>query len=145
MRLQALVGAGVPPEPADFGAVAANLDEAVRELEAIGMARPFRVLAGGRDRGERRRRGDDRRPRVQARGRLRAGPARPPLLYEQGRLLPLRLVGYDPAYPWPEGRVEAELVPAADNPRTQRRRLSGRAWVAWAGEPVEDGVDDLHR
>ena len=53
MRLQALVGAGVPPEPADFGAVAANLDEAVRELEAIGMARPFRVLAGGRDRGER--------------------------------------------------------------------------------------------
>ena len=31
MRLQALVGAGVPPAPADFGAVAANLDEAVRE------------------------------------------------------------------------------------------------------------------
>jgi len=30
-RLQALVGAGVPPPPADFGAVAANLDEAVRE------------------------------------------------------------------------------------------------------------------
>jgi hypothetical protein len=53
MRLQALVGAGVPPEPADFGAVAANLDEAVRELEAIGTARPFRVLPGGKDRGER--------------------------------------------------------------------------------------------
>ena len=59
--------------------------------------------------------------------------------YEQGRLLPLRLVGYDPAYPWPDGRVEAELVPAADNLRTQRRRLSGRAWAAWAGAPVEDG------
>ena len=68
-----------------------------------------------------------------------------PYSYEQGRLLPLRLVGYDPAYPWPEGRVEAELVPAADNLRTQRRRLSGRAWVAWAGAPVEDRVDDLHR
>ena len=58
--------------------------------------------------------------------------------YEQGRLLPLRLVGYDPAYPWPEGRVEAELVPIADRLRVQRRRLSGRAWAAWAGEEVED-------
>jgi len=58
--------------------------------------------------------------------------------YEQRRLLPLRLVGYDPAYPWPEGRVEAELVPSAGNLRTQRRRLSGRAWAAWAGEEVED-------
>ena len=48
VRLQALVGAGVRPEPADFGAVAANLDEAVRELEAVGKARPFRVLPGGR-------------------------------------------------------------------------------------------------
>ena len=54
--------------------------------------------------------------------------------YEQGRLLPLRLVDYDPAYPWPEGRVEAELVPAvARGLRTQRRRLSGRAWAVWAG------------
>src|SRR4051794_20065959 len=25
--------------------------------------------------------------------------------YEQGRLLPLRLVGYDPTYPWPAGRA----------------------------------------
>ena len=58
--------------------------------------------------------------------------------YEQGRLLPLRLVGYDPAYPWPGGRVEAELVPTVGNLRTQRRRLSGRAWAAWAGEPVGD-------
>jgi len=59
--------------------------------------------------------------------------------YEQGRLLPLRLVGYDPAYPWPGGRVEAELVPvAAGNGRIRKRLLSGRAWVAWAGEPVED-------
>jgi hypothetical protein len=33
--------------------------------------------------------------------------------YEPGRLLPLRLVGYDPGYPWPGGRVEAELVPTA--------------------------------
>ena len=56
--------------------------------------------------------------------------------YEQGRLLPLRLVDYDPAYPWPEGRVEAELVPTgvARGLRTQRRRLSGRAWAVWAGE-----------
>ena len=58
--------------------------------------------------------------------------------YEPGRLLPLRLVGYDPAYPWPEGRVEAELVLTADQPRTQRR-LSGRAWARWAGEEVEPG------
>ena len=57
---------------------------------------------------------------------------------EQRRLLPLRLVGYDPAYPWPEGRVEAELVPTVGNLRTQRRRMSGRAWAAWAGEPVGD-------
>jgi hypothetical protein len=57
---------------------------------------------------------------------------------EQRRLLPLRLVSYDPAYPWPGGRVEAEYVPSADNPRTPRRRMSGRAWAAWAGEPVED-------
>ena len=56
--------------------------------------------------------------------------------YELARLLPLRLVVYDPAYPWPEGRVEAELVPAADRPRVQRRRLSGRAWVTWAGAPI---------
>jgi hypothetical protein len=56
--------------------------------------------------------------------------------YEQGRLLPLRLVDYDPAYPWPDGRVEAELVPTdvARGLRTQRRRLSGRAWAVWAGE-----------
>ena len=52
-RLQALAGAGVRPEPADLGAVAANLDEAVRELEAIETARSFRVLPGGKDRGER--------------------------------------------------------------------------------------------
>ena len=56
--------------------------------------------------------------------------------YEQGGLLPLRLTGYDPAYPWPGGRVEAEYVPSADNPRTPRRRMSGRAWAAWAGEEV---------
>jgi hypothetical protein len=58
--------------------------------------------------------------------------------YEVARLLPLRLVGHDPAYPWPEGCVEAELVPAVDRPRTQRRRMSGRAWAAWAGAPVRD-------
>jgi hypothetical protein len=59
---------------------------------------------------------------------------------EQRRLLPLRLVSYDPAYPWPAGRVEAEYVPSADNPRTPRRRMSGRAWAAWAGEEVGDGA-----
>jgi hypothetical protein len=59
--------------------------------------------------------------------------------YQQGRLLPLRLVGYDPAYPWPDGRVEAELVPSTDRLRPQKRQLSGRAWAAWAGEEVEPG------
>jgi hypothetical protein len=53
VRLHALVGAGVTPEPADFGAVVAHLDEAIKELEAIETARPFRVLPGGKDRGER--------------------------------------------------------------------------------------------
>ena len=53
VRLQALIGAGVTPAPADFGAVVAHLDEAVRELEALETARPFRVLPGGKDRGER--------------------------------------------------------------------------------------------
>jgi len=48
VRLQALAGAGVTPEAAAFGAVVAHLDEAVRELEAIETARPFRVLPGGR-------------------------------------------------------------------------------------------------
>jgi hypothetical protein len=57
---------------------------------------------------------------------------------EQHRLVPLRLLSYDPAYPWPGGRVEAEYVPSADNPRTPRRRMSGRAWAARAGEPVGD-------
>ena len=58
--------------------------------------------------------------------------------YEQGRLLPLRLVGYDPAYPWPEGRVEAELV-GVRGTRRRVRRLSGRARARWAGERVEEG------
>jgi len=65
--------------------------------------------------------------------------------YEVARLLPLRLVGHDPAYPWPGGRVEAEYVPSADSRRRQRRRLSGRAWAAWAGEPVGDGLEDIGR
>jgi len=49
----------------------------------------------------------------------------------------LRLVGHDPAYPWPEGRVLTELA-GVRGLRTQTRRLSGRAWARWAGEPVED-------
>ncbi len=64
---------------------------------------------------------------------------------ERRRLLPLLLVSYDPVYPWPGGRVEAEYGPSADNPRTPRRRMSGRAWVAWAGEPVGDGPGDAER
>ena len=65
---------------------------------------------------------------------------------ERRRLLPLLLVSYDPVYPWPGGRVEAELVPvAAGNGRIRKRPLSGRAWVAWAGEPVEDDLKDLGR
>ncbi len=62
--------------------------------------------------------------------------------YEPGRLLPLRLVGYDPTYPWPRGRVEAELV-GVRGPRTQTRRLSGRAWLAWAGEPVDGSAGEV--
>jgi hypothetical protein len=62
--------------------------------------------------------------------------------YEQGRLLPLRLVVYHPAYPWPKGRVEAELV-GVRGPRTQTRPLSGRAWLAWAGEPVDGSAGEV--
>src|SRR4051794_39276895 len=65
--------------------------------------------------------------------------------YEVARLLPLRLVSHDPAYPWPGGCVEAELVPAVDRSRTQRRRMSGRAWAAWAGDPVEDDPGNAER
>jgi hypothetical protein len=61
---------------------------------------------------------------------------------EQRRLLPLRLIGYDPAYPWPEGRVMAELV-GVRGPRTQTRPLSGRAWLAWAGEPVDGSAGEV--
>ena len=61
---------------------------------------------------------------------------------EQRRLLPLRLIGYDPAYPWPEGRVMAELV-GVRGPRTQTRHLSGRAWLAWAGEPVDGSAGEV--
>ena len=62
---------------------------------------------------------------------------------ERRRLLPLRLVGHDPAYPWPDGRVVAELVPAVGNLRRQRRPMSGRAWAAWAGAPVGDSLEDI--
>jgi hypothetical protein len=51
---------------------------------------------------------------------------------------PRRLVGHDPAHPWPGGRVEVELVSsgAAGEPRSQRRWLSGRGWAKWAGERI---------
>ena len=65
--------------------------------------------------------------------------------YDQRRLVPRRLVGHDPAYPWPEGRVEVETIPSATRrgSRTMRRWMSGRAWAAWAGEPVDDGPGDV--
>jgi hypothetical protein len=65
--------------------------------------------------------------------------------YEPGRLLPLRLVGHDPAHPWPDGRVVAEYVSSADSQRRQTRRLSGRAWAAWVGEAVGDSLEDIGR
>ena len=37
---------------------------------------------------------------------------------------------------WGPGGVK--LRPSADSPRTPRRRMSGMAWAAWAGEPVGD-------
>jgi len=46
--------------------------------------------------------------------------------YKQGRLLSLRLVSYDPAYPWPGGRVEAELVPIADRLRVHQETTAVR-------------------
>ena len=66
---------------------------------------------------------------------------------ERRRLLPLRLVSYDPAYRWPDGRVEAEYVPSATGrgSRTMRRWMTGRAWAAWAGEPVGDSLEDTGR
>ena len=47
VRLHAPVDAGVTPEPAAFGEVVAHLDAAVRELEAVETAGPFRVLLPG--------------------------------------------------------------------------------------------------
>ena len=58
-----------------------------------------------------------------------------------------RLLGYDPAHRWPGGRVEVELVPspASRGLWAPRRWMSGQAWAAWAGEPVEDGSGDVGR
>ena len=68
--------------------------------------------------------------------------------YEQGRLLPLRLVDYDPAYPWPEGRVEAELVPTGSPAGCARnaagcpagRGRPGRAGRGRREPPNREGV-----
>src|SRR3954452_18338563 len=51
-----------------------------------------------------------------------------------------RLLGYDPAYPWPGGRVEVELVPSAASRGLWVRHpwWSAKAWAARAGEPVGD-------
>ncbi len=53
-RQLALAQAGVTPEAAAFGEAIAHLDDALKEREAVERAGPFRVLAGGRGRGERR-------------------------------------------------------------------------------------------
>jgi hypothetical protein len=44
-----------------------------------------------------------------------------------------RLVGYQPDYPWPGGRVEVEVVERrGDGRKPKRTDMSGRKWVAWA-------------
>jgi len=48
VRPHAPVDAGVTPEPAAFVEVAAHLDDALKALEALEKASPFRVLPGGR-------------------------------------------------------------------------------------------------
>ena len=60
--------------------------------------------------------------------------------YEQGRLLPLRLVDYDPAYPWPDGRVEAELVPTGVARAAHATPPAVRPGVGGLGGRGEGGV-----
>ena len=51
-----------------------------------------------------------------------------------------RLVGHDPDSPLPGGRVEVVVV-ASGRPQV----MAGAVWAAWAGEPVEDGIEDTCR
>jgi hypothetical protein len=58
---------------------------------------------------------------------------------EPGSQRPRRLVRYDPAYSWPCGSVEVEIVPSSvvRRHRPSRRWMSGEAWARRAGEEVE--------
>ena len=46
---------------------------------------------------------------------------------------PRRLLGHNADSPLPGGRVMVELARSG-----RRQTMAGTAWVAWAGEPVED-------
>lgn len=49
---------------------------------------------------------------------------------------PRRLLGHDPAFGWPGGRVETERLERRNLSRETRLDMSGRAWAAWAREVV---------
>lgn len=50
---------------------------------------------------------------------------------------PRRLLGHDPAFPWPGGRVEVARVEGEGGYQERRLDMSGRAWAAWARELAE--------
>ena len=66
------------------------------------------------------------------RPRQRAGSGRP--------YGPRRLLGYSTDSLLPGGRVTVVLVPSG-----AKRVMPGTVWAAWAGEPVEDGLEDIGR
>jgi hypothetical protein len=64
--------------------------------------------------------------------------ALPPAKAADPPRVPRRLLAFDPAFGWPGGLVVAELLQAPVPGRNPRRlRISGAAWVRWAGEEVE--------
>ena len=53
---------------------------------------------------------------------------------------PRRLLSHSTDSPLSGGRVTVEMVPSGG-----QRVMAGVAWAAWAGEPVEDGSEDVGR
>jgi hypothetical protein len=51
-----------------------------------------------------------------------------------------QLLAYDPDGPLPGGRVEVAVLPSAN-----KWVMARTEWAAWAGEPVEDSLEDIGR
>jgi hypothetical protein len=51
-----------------------------------------------------------------------------------------RLLGHVADSPLPGGRVTVAVLPSG-----KERVVAGAVWAAWAGEPVEDSLEDVGR